>query len=186
MDSFISGFNQVMAFGVFALILASLSLIHSLIWPKSAFGSDVLAFASKNILWIGFGMSLLAIASSLTYSNIIGYPPCMLCWYARIALYPQAFLYGMAIMKKNGRDILDYSLLLTGFGIIVTAYHTAIENIGYSLIPCSTDGASCLARPVHLYGFITIPVMALSACIALFLSVLAAQRGSRTSAESAS
>ena len=174
-----------MAFGVFALILASLCLIYSLMWSKTAFGRDVLTFVSKHILWIGFFFSLAAIASSLTYSNYIGYAPCLLCWYARIALYPQALLYGMAIMKKK-RDILDYSLLLTGFAIVVSAYHTIIENVGYSLIPCSTDGASCLARPVHMYGFITIPVMALAGSIALFLSILAAKRGSKINTETIS
>ncbi len=174
-----------MAFGVFALMVGSLCLIYSLIWPKSAFGRDVLAFVSKHILWLGFLFSLLAVASSLIYSNYIGYAPCLLCWYARIALYPQVLLYGMAIMKKK-RDILDYSLLLTGFAIVVTTYHTIIENVGYSLIPCSTNGASCLARPVHLYGFITIPVMALSGSVALFLSILAAKRGSKIKAETIS
>ena len=171
-----------MAFGVFAMIVTCLCLGYALIWPESEFGRDALALFSKHILWIGLKISLLSIIASLIYSNYIGFAPCLLCWYARIALYPQALLYGFAIVKKE-RVILDYSLPLTGFGILVTGYHAIIENVGYSLIPCSLDGASCLARPVHLYGFITIPVMALAACVTLFLSILAAKRGSKTKAD---
>ena len=175
-----------MAFGVFALIVTCLVLIYGLIWPKNDFGRDVLAFFSRHSLVIGLKISLLSVIASLIYSNVLGFAPCLLCWYARIALYPQVLLYGMALCKRNSRAILDYSLLLTGFGILVSGYHTIVENVGYSALPCTADGVSCLARPVHLYGFITIPVMALAACVTLFLSVLAAKRGSRTSAESAS
>ena len=183
METFTEIFNQIMSFGVFALIPASAALICALARPRSAFGREVSAFVSAHILWLGFGISFAAIVSSLIYSNVIGFAPCLLCWYARIALYPQAILYGLAILKKDGGQILDQSLALTGFGILVTGYHTVIENVGYTLLPCTTDGASCLARPVHEYGFITIPVMALSACVALFLSALVAKRASKTSAE---
>ncbi len=113
--------------------------------------------------------------SSLIYSDVIGYPPCLLCWYARIAFYPMVLMFAMALFKKRDRGILDYCLGLTTFGIIITGYHTWTNIVGYSPLPCAAT-VSCLTRYVYEYGFITIPFMGLMGFITLFLALLAAKR----------
>jgi hypothetical protein len=182
MESFTVLWNQVMSFGVFALMLGCLVLIYALVRPRSAFGRDVSAFVTAHILWLGFAVSTLSVFASLVYSSVIGFAPCLLCWYARISIYPQAIIYGLAAYKKD-TSVLDYTLALSAFGIIVSGYHTYIENVGYSALPCTTEAVSCLARPVLEYGFITIPVMALAGAVALFLLTLVAKRGLKTSAD---
>ena len=123
------------------------------------------------ILLIGFLITLAGLAGSLIYSNVIGYPPCMFCWYARIFLYPQVFMFGYALFKKD-RAILPYTLILTIAGILITGYHYFFIDLGHlDLIPCAAQGVSCSIRYVYEFGFVTIPFMGLASFL-LLLSTL--------------
>src|SRR5689334_20347555 len=45
--------------------------------------------------------SLCASFGSLALSNIIGFPPCELCWFQRIAMYPQVLICLVALSRKT-------------------------------------------------------------------------------------
>ena len=164
-----------MSVATFGGILASLMLLYTLVLPGDKFSRATHRLISKNILIIGFIISITALVSSLVYSDFIGYPPCMLCWYARVAFYPQVFLFAVALAKKD-RKILDYSLALTIFGLVVTAYHSLIQIVGESPFPCSVGGVSCVTRQVFEFGFITIPFMGFIGFLVLLLSLLVAKK----------
>ncbi len=178
MEHFILVWNQIMSLGVFFGIIVSCVLLFTLFVPEYFFAKQIQLFVQKNILILGFFTSLVALVSSLTYSNIIGFPPCLLCWYARIFFYPQVFLFGMAIWKKDFR-IIDYTLVLTIAGTLVSLYHVISENIGYSAFSCEASGPSCLIKYVNEYGFITIPVMGLIGFTVLLFLLIVAKRGSK-------
>jgi disulfide bond formation protein DsbB len=175
MEAFTSFWNQLMSMATFAGIIVSLALIYVLILPKDPFSKKIGGFFSKNVLWFGFLFSLAAMVGSLVYSNVIGYPPCLFCWYLRIAFYPQVILFAMALFKKD-RKIIDYALGLTVFGLIVSITHVISENVGASPLPCEASGPSCLIKYVYEYGFITIPVMGLVSLATLFLILLIAKK----------
>ena len=179
MAAFTEFWNELMAYAVFAGILASVILFYALLFPKTKFGTRVSIFVSAQILWFGFLISLAATIGSLVYSNVIGYAPCLLCWYLRIAFYPQVLLFAMALRKQD-RKIIDYALGLSVFGLIVSIYHVISENIGSSVISCDASGPSCLTRYVYEYGFITIPVMGLVSLLTLFLALLIAKKSRHT------
>ncbi len=169
-----------MVVGTFALILASVVFIFALLFPETGLGKTLRLFFGKNILWVGFLLSFGAMVCSLIYSEFIGYPPCLFCWYLRIAIYPQVLLFAMALIKHD-KKIIDYCLGLTVLGIIVSATHVVSENIGVSPLPCDASGPSCLIRYVYEYGFITIPVMGLVIMSTMFLALLLAKKGLKTS-----
>jgi disulfide bond formation protein DsbB len=110
---------------------------------------------------IGFFISFGGTALSLFYSQIMHYVPCDLCWYQRIFLYPQVFLFAYAWYKKD-RGILPYSLILSLVGFAVALYHHFLQ-IGFDLMkPCSTApfAVDC-AKPSFIeFGFVTFPFMA--------------------------
>lgn len=168
-----------MVIGTFALMVASVVFIFALLFPETGLGKTLRVFLGKNILWVGFLLSLGAIVCSLIYSEFIGYPPCLFCWYLRIAIYPQALLFLMALIKRD-KKILDYCLGLTVLGIIVSTTHVISENVGISPLPCEASGPSCLIRYVYEYGFITIPVMGLVITITMLFAILLAKRGLKT------
>ena len=103
-----------------------------------------------------FGMSL-----SLFYSQVLGFAPCDLCWYQRIFLYSQVFLFGYAWYKKD-RAILPYTLMFSLIGFAIGVYHHLLQ-IGFDIMkPCSTApfAVDC-AKPSFIeFSFVTFPFMA--------------------------
>lgn len=52
-------------------------------------------------LFVIWALSLTAVAGSLFFSEVLGFPPCEWCWYQRILMYPLVVIYGTALVKKN-------------------------------------------------------------------------------------
>lgn len=127
-------------------------------------------FLKRNFLLIAFIVALGAMAGSLTYSEIIGYEPCKLCWFQRIFMYPQVILLGVALFKKDYK-IISYSIALSIIGAIIAGYHYLLQLGVAPSLPCSAIGysVSCSQRFVMQYGYITIPMMAFSAFILITL-----------------
>src|SRR3990167_10964641 len=113
------------------------------------FGFKIPEVLRLHALPLAFTAVLIATLGSLTYSEIIGYEPCKLCWIQRILMYPQVILLGMALLKKDYK-IADYGLVLAAMGGFFSLYHGYIYYGGSSILPCSASGlaASCAARYV--------------------------------------
>lgn len=78
-------------------------------------------------------------------------------------MYPLIVILGMGIYEKK-LDIYKYALPFSFLGMGVSIYHNLIQ---YGAIPendivCNIIG-SCTQRYVNLYGFMTIPLLALIA-----------------------
>lgn len=120
-------------------------------------------------LSLSFAVALTATLGSLFFSKIVGYAPCELCWYQRIFMYPQIFLLGLALIKKE-RAIVDYMLVLSFFGTVISLYHNYIYYSTLAINFCSTDGGvSCTTKYFTELGYITIPLMSLTAFISIML-----------------
>lgn len=154
---------------VFLTLLATLGLgVFVILWVLERAGLKLSFFVNlkdylKGIaLPASFLIALGSIIGSLFYSNALGYEPCVLCWWARVLIYPQAFILGLAWTKKDN-SIFYYLLPLSFVGLIMMAYNQALqlEWIGESSFICGTgESASCAIRFVFESGFITIPWMA--------------------------
>jgi disulfide bond formation protein DsbB len=111
-----------------------------------------------------------AIIGSLFFSNIAGFLACFLCWVQRALLYPQIIFYGWYLYKPK-KLYLYICLAMTIAGIIVSGYQVALENgLAGELVPCQAIlslTASCATKYINLFGYVTIPVMSLSAFVAL-------------------
>ncbi|MBI2459065.1 MAG: disulfide bond formation protein B [Parcubacteria group bacterium] len=126
--------------------------------------SDLLNFFAKRALIFSFIVALMATLGSLFYSEIAGYEPCKLCWFQRILMYPQAIILGLAWLKKD-YNIALYSLVLSSLGALIAAYHYLLQIGLAPAIGCSAVGysISCAQRFVMRFGYITIPMMSLTA-----------------------
>lgn len=122
----------------------------------------VYSFVLEYIVPLLFVTSLTAIIGSLSYSEIVGFPACDLCWIQRMFIYPQAILAFIA-MKKRDKGIVPYLLSLSIFGIIVSTYHSLVHwrVISGEILKCTAgEAAPCAKVYVLSYGYITIPFMA--------------------------
>lgn len=146
--------------------------IFAFIYRKS-WGHSLIRFVHKYALWLGFGVSTVAIIGSLIYSNVIGFAPCTLCWWQRIFIYPQAVLFLVAIIKKD-RGIFDYVLPLTICAFLISLYQSYVNLGGSSVLPCTAVGGECSKVYVLEFGYITIPLMSLTlASYLLFIKLCA-------------
>ncbi|MUK90095.1 disulfide bond formation protein B [Ornithinibacillus sp. L9] len=124
---------------------------------------------NENILLAIWAVSFLATAGSLFYSEVMGYIPCELCWYQRILMYPLIVIYGVAAWKKDINLALP-GLILSGIGMFVSTYHYFVQKLpalqeaggACGLVPCNF-------QYVNYFGFITIPFLAGTAFIIIFV-----------------
>ena len=114
---------------------------------------------------LAFIVAIISTVGSLFYSQIAGYAPCELCWYQRIFMYPQVVLLGIALWRKD-RNIIDYSIALSLVGFFIALYQNYINYGGVSAY-CQIlgMGVSCTKRYTYEFGYITIPMMALTAFV---------------------
>lgn len=116
-------------------------------------------------------VALAATLGSLYFSEIAGWTPCKLCWYQRIFMYPQVVLLAMALWRKDAR-IAPYVFALSLIGMAIAALHYD-EQLNFALNPldpelgkpCDATGTSCARTPSFEFGYITIPMMALTAFV---------------------
>jgi disulfide bond formation protein DsbB len=121
-------------------------------------------------VWI---VSLVATSGSLFFSEVMKLPPCVLCWYQRIAMYPIAVLLPIAILKGQTHIVRSYILPLVLIGLVISAYHNLLyyELIRESIVPCS-EGISCTSRQIEWLGFITIPLLSLVSFLLIGFGIL--------------
>lgn len=127
--------------------------------------------------WLLFAAWLLAVsatATSLFFSSVMDLPPCVLCWYQRIALFPLVLVLAGGLFPFDAR-VVRYALPLAVAGWGVAGYHNLLYAglLPEGLSPCS-QGASCTQRHLELLGFVSIPLLSLlgfSALLALLILV---------------
>jgi disulfide bond formation protein DsbB len=133
--------------------------------------SDFLKFFSDNALLLSFIVALGATLGSFFFSWYVGFPPCEFCWYQRMFLFPQVFLFAFALEKKDS-TILDYSLVLSIVGSLIALYHIYGQTFNTSALPCPAEGVSCAVKEFVEFGYVTIPVMSLTTfAILIFLAL---------------
>lgn len=123
-----------------------------------------------------FLIAVLATSGSLFFSEVMQLPPCVLCWYQRIAMYPLVFILGLGLLQEM-KDCLNYSSGLIIVGWIIALYHNLLyyKIIPDSITPC-TAGVSCTSKQIEWLGFITIPLLSLVSFTVLGLILILAFR----------
>lgn len=124
--------------------------------PKQTKIFEATAYAA----WL---IALLGTVGSLFFSEVMQFPPCVLCWYQRIAIYPLVLVIGTGIILRD-RRLKYYALPISLGGLLIAFYHNLLYYgiIPESAAPC-TEGASCTETHIEWLGFITIPLLSLAA-----------------------
>ena len=120
-------------------------------------------FFEKYVLYLAFAQALVATLGSLTFSEIMHFPPCVLCWYQRIAMYPLVVIFAVGVLFKD-KLVKYYAWPLIAIGWSIAAYHNLLyyNIIPEAAAPCAA-GVSCTTRFFAWFGFITIPLLSFTA-----------------------
>jgi disulfide bond formation protein DsbB len=116
-----------------------------------------------------FLQALVATSGSLYMSNVLGWTPCRLCWFQRIAIYPVVVLAGAALVLGK-TDVEDYVMPLAMLGIPVSAYHYLVQRASqFQSAGCSVFSVSCSTEYTFYFGYVNISMMALTALVAILV-----------------
>lgn len=128
---------------------------------------------AKFALWGAFLIALTGTIASLFYSEVLRYAPCNMCWYQRVVLYPQVIILGFALRFKD-RAVMRYIAWLSALGAIMAFYTHGLEMGWFPEGAICGVGAvvSCARRYVFDFGYVTIPIMALTGFLLSLLLAL--------------
>ncbi|MBI2462758.1 MAG: disulfide bond formation protein B [Candidatus Spechtbacteria bacterium] len=167
-----------------SIIAGQIVLVAGLVYffARRQKNDKLIAFVARNALPLAFLLAAGAMAGTLFYSEIAALPPCTLCWYQRIALYPQALILAIALWKKD-KGIVDYVIGLSLVGALIAAYHSYLQYSGAQSITCSIikEAVSCSEPQVLEFGYITIPVMSLTVFSLILFLMFISKRFSASS-----
>lgn len=137
-------------------------------------------FLGKNGLFFAWIVSLVAVFTSLFYSEIMGFEACKLCWLQRIFIYPQTIILGMMYFRRDFQFIF-YPLVLAFVGAVISLYHNYLYYDGSSSFLCNTFrlSGSCTKIYILEFGYITIPLMSLTAFLLLIFFLIVQKRHSK-------
>ncbi len=109
-----------------------------------------------------------AVFGSLFFSEVLKFPPCDLCWYQRICIYPMSLILLTGIYLKS-QDTVFYLLPFSIIGLCISLYHNLIYyKIIPVIVPCS-ETSPCTAEQLNWLGFVTIPLLSLLGFVALLI-----------------
>lgn len=141
--------------------------------------SSLWRWVGRNGLVLAFIVALTATLGSLFFSLVAGYPPCELCWYQRIGMYPLVFILGLGLLRKDREGAADYSLAVLIPGALIALYHNYLYFRSSGGGACAPGEAGmCLVRFVFEFNYVTIPLMSLTAYL-LIAGLLLLKRGQR-------
>jgi disulfide bond formation protein DsbB len=132
------------------------------------------SWAPLFVIWF---VSLVATLGSLFFSEVMGLPPCVLCWYQRICMYPLVAISTVALLSRD-TAVARYIWPLAAVGLSVGAYHNLLYYgiTAEAITPC-VQGVSCTSRQIEWLGFVTIPLMSLTAFATIVVCLAAFERG---------
>ncbi|WP_027481805.1 disulfide oxidoreductase [Deinococcus pimensis] len=131
-------------------------------------------------LYLAWLVALGATLGSLYFSEVRHFVPCTLCWYQRICMYPLAVLLGIAAYSGD-LSVRRYALPLAGVGWLVALFHVLEERGVVSAPAACSVGVPCTVKWIEWWGFVTIPVLSLTA-FTLLLALLAPPLRARAAA----
>ena len=121
----------------------------------------------------------IATLGALFFSEVMQLPPCVLCWYQRIFIFPLALILPIGLFPLD-RKVVRYTLPLAALGWMVAVFHLLLVAgvIPESIKPCA-QGVPCSEKAIEWFGFVTIPLLSAAASTTIIgLLVLAGVRRS--------
>ena len=174
-------FSAILALATLAggiITLAALAFESRMTWT-SAWLTQVRASG----LWIICMITTGAMVGSLYFSESVGFAPCKLCWYQRIAVFSIAIISFVAALR-NDKNIARYTVVLAPLGLVVSTYHYLLEWFPtLETNVCSLD-VPCTAVWFRELGFVTLCFMAGCAFITVIAVSLAIMREQTTDSTS--
>lgn len=116
-----------------------------------------------NLLFACWIVASASTLGSLFFSDVMGFAPCVLCWYQRIAIFPLVLILPMGLFPFDA-SAAKFALPLAVAGLLTAIYHNLLYAglLPKSIQPCA-QGVPCTEKYIELFGFVSIPLLSLLA-----------------------
>lgn len=131
-------------------------------------------FMKENATLLAFIVAITAFFGSMFFSNILGYYPCLLCWYQRIAIFPLSLILLIALIT-NDLKVYRYVIPLASIGALIAGYHYIVQ-ISPAVACSAQGGVDCAVAYTNVAGYVTIPLMAFTACLLIIALMLVGKK----------
>ncbi|WP_420550118.1 disulfide bond formation protein B [Curvivirga sp.] len=121
-------------------------------------------------LYIAWSIALVSTLSALFIGEVMGKSPCILCWYQRIAMFPLAFILGLACLQSD-YAVRRYAIPLAAAGGAFALWHSLLflGFIPEPIQPCLQSGPSCAGDDQVLFGLVPLPFLSFLAFISIII-----------------
>jgi len=111
------------------------------------------------LVFLAWLVAALSTFGALFLGEVMGYTPCVLCWYQRICMFPLVLILAAGLFPFD-RRVLRYALPLAGVGLLLALFHWGVASgvIPERMTPCS-KGVPCSLEQVSWFGFVTLPLL---------------------------
>lgn len=111
------------------------------------------------LIFLSWLTAMISTMGSLFFSEVMKFPPCILCWYQRICMYPLVLIFLTGLFHVD-KGVIRFGAPLAIIGWIIAAYHNLLyyKILPESAAPC-VQGISCTTVQIEWFGFITIPFL---------------------------
>ena len=135
--------------------------------------------AAWSALFGAWLVATIASLGSMFFSQVMDLPPCSLCWYQRIFMFPLPIVL-LAGLLPYDRRAWRYGLPLALIGSFLGLWHTLLYAgiLPESAAPC-TSGVPCGQQSFELFGFLSIPLLSLLAFLTISALLLLARARSK-------
>ena len=115
------------------------------------------------LVFLAWLLATVSTLGSLFLGEVMGYTPCLLCWYQRICMYPLVFVLAAGLFPFDPK-VVRYALPLAFAGWLLAVFHLALVGglIPESVQPCR-QGVPCSDVQVVWLGFLNIPLLSVLA-----------------------
>lgn len=141
--------------------------------PDSALGT-LFDDIGRLSLWIAALVAIVTTCGSLYYSEVAHFVPCKLCWYQRIAMYPLSISLLVAAIRRDVQ-VWWYVVPPAVIGAAFAIYHAQLQAFPAQHSSFCTLSEPCTVRYVWQFGFVSLPLMAVSAFTLVVTLVLTAR-----------
>ena len=133
--------------------------------------SDETAWLLVFGVWV---IATLSTLGALFFSEVMQLPPCALCWYQRIFIFPLVLLLPVGLFPFDPR-VVRYALSLVIVGTLFSLFQLLLIYgvIPESVQPCS-QGVACKEVQIQGLGFLTIPLLSFVAFVVMNALLIAA------------
>ncbi|EEM86544.1 disulfide bond formation protein B [Bacillus thuringiensis serovar vazensis] len=127
-----------------------------------------MSIIQKYHIAIAWTIATSAMLISLIFSEWMKLPPCDLCWYQRMAMYPLVLILGIGMYRKD-TNVSTYAFPFACIGLMLSVYQITIQAFPTSEMKICSVSVSCTEDYLNLFGFISIPMLSFVGFLAIII-----------------